>query len=129
MTQKEERLMGLFSTGTIIAQVIDRNYNSVELVAALMLRELITLDNFFQLKPRFTETEWDVIMAELIEFYYDNDTVAAQSIAWAFRDLIQNDRAITFKFTEEGIVLHPDYEPDSSIKLQDALWEEMIAFD
>jgi hypothetical protein len=121
--------MGLFSIGTTIAQVINRTYNNTEFVAAMMLRELISLDNFFQLKPRFTDNEWDMIMFELVRFYYDNEAVAAQSIAWAFRDLIQNNRAITFKFTEEGIILHPDYEPDNNIKLQEALWEEIIAFD
>ncbi len=121
--------MGLFSIGITIAKVIDRNYTDHEFTAAVMMRELITLENFFQLKPRFTDNEWELIMVELLNFYYTYENIGAQSIAWALRDLIQNARAITFKFTEDGIVLHPDYEPDSVIKFQDALWEEIIAFD
>jgi hypothetical protein len=121
--------MGLFSIGITIAKVIDRNYTDHEFTAAVMMRELITLENFFQLKPRFTDNEWELIMVELLDFYYTYENIGAQSIAWALRDLIQNARAITFKFTEDGIVLHPDYEPDSVIKFQDALWEEIIAFD
>jgi hypothetical protein len=121
--------MGLFSTGTVIAQFIDRNYADHEFTAGVMLRELITLENFFQLKPRFTDNEWELIMAEMLDFYYKYENIGAQSIAWALRDLIQNARAIKFEFTEDGIVLHPDYEPDSVIKFQDALWEEIIAFD
>lgn len=129
MTRKVEKLMGLFSSGTAIAEHINRNYNDAEFTSGVMLRELITLDNFFQLKPRFTENEWELLMSECLDFYYKYENIGAQSIAWALRDLIQNSRAITFKFTEDGIILHPDYEPDSSIKFQDALWEEIIAFD
>jgi hypothetical protein len=121
--------MGLYSIGTIIAQVIDRNYTDHEFTAGVMMRELITLENFIQLKPRFTDNEWELIMGELLDFYYHYENIGAQSIAWALRDLIQPNRPITFKFTDEGIVLYPDYDPDSSIKFQDALWEEIIAFD
>jgi hypothetical protein len=121
--------MGLFSTGTAIAQVIDRNYTDHEFTAAVIVRELIALENFVQLKPRFTENEWELIMGELLDFYYNYENIGAQSIAWALRDLIQNPRAITFKFTDEGILLHPDYDADSTIKFQDAIWEEIIAFD
>jgi len=121
--------MGLFSIGVTIAKVIDRNYTDHEFTVAVMMRELITLENFFQLKPRFTDNEWELIMAELLDFYYKYENIGAQSIAWALRDLMQNQRAITFKFTDKGILLHPDHEPDSSITFQDAIWEEIISFD
>lgn len=121
--------MGLFSTGTTIATVINRNYTDSEFTAAVMLREFVMLDNFVQIKPRFTEEEWEVLMQDLLSFYYDHENIAAQSIAWALRDLISNESAVTFIFTDNGILLHPDYDPDSKISLTDALWETIITFD
>ena len=121
--------MGLFSSGTIIANTIDKNYDNTEFIAAVMLRELFALEDFPKLQKRFTDTEWEMLISEMIDFYYSNEKIAAQSIGWAARDLIDNERAVTFNFTESGVMIQPDYEPDSAIKFQDALWEEIIAFD
>ena len=121
--------MGLYSTGTAIAGAINRNYKDFEFTAAVILRELIVRDDFIQIKPRFTDDEWEMIMQVLVTFYYDHENIAAQTVAWALRDLISNDAAITFVFAEDDIMLHPDYDPDNTISLSDALWETIIAFD
>lgn len=121
--------MGLFSTGTAIAGVINRNYKDFEFTAGVILRELNAQEDFLQLKPRFTDDEWELIMQVLITFYYDHENIAAQTVAWALRDLISNEAAVTFTFTEDNIMLHPDYDPDNTIGLADALWETIISFD
>lgn len=121
--------MGLFSTGTIIAKAINKNYTDIEFTAGVMLREFIVLDNFAQIEPRFTGEEWNLLTEEMLSFYYDHANITAQTVAWALRDLMSDEAAITFVFTENAITLHPDYDPDSTISLSDALWETIIAFD
>lgn len=128
MRQKETKQMGLYKIGTIIANSINKNYKDNEFTAGVMIRELLALDNFDKLKYRFKDDEWEMILDELIDLYY-NSTLAAQTIIWALRDLIDNNRAITFKFTEDGIVLHHDYEPDDTISLRSAIYEEAAIMD
>lgn len=115
--------MGLYSIGTIIANNINKTYKDKEFTSGVMMRELLALNNFDKLKHRFTDDEWDMIVDELLELYY-NSTLAAQTIVWALRDLIAHERAITFQFTEDGILLHHDYEPDDTIDLRSAIYEE-----
>jgi hypothetical protein len=120
--------MGMYKIGNIIANNINKNYKDNEFTAGVMVRELLALDKFAQLKYRFKDEEWDMILNELLDLYYDS-TLAAQTIVWALRNLIDNNRAITFKFTEDGILLHHDYEPDDTISLRSAIYEEAAIMD
>lgn len=116
--------MGLFNNARIITEKIDKNWADREFAAAVMYREFTANDRtIYQIKNIFGTEAADDIMDILLEIYYDVSRAAAQTVAWAFMDLLNEDNAYTWKYDtdKEAWVLHPDYEPDDYITLRDAV--------
>jgi hypothetical protein len=116
--------MSIYKNASIISDKINKTYADREFAAAVMYREFkANHQTVYQMTNIFGSEGVDSVMDILLDIYYDISRAAAQSIAWAFMDLLNEDNAYTWQYdTEiEDWIIYPDYQPDDFILLRDAV--------
>jgi hypothetical protein len=106
-----------------VATQLETTYSDRELASVAILRELKAVEGLREkAEAIFTADGFDSVLDDIIHTYYDLSRVAAQSLAWAFMELLDDDNAYTFVVDENGYwKVHLDYEPDDAISIRQAI--------
>ena len=106
-----------------VAAQLETTYSDRELALVAILRELKAAEGLREkAEAIFTVDGFDSVLDDIIQVYYDLPRVSAQSLAWALMELLEDDNGYTFTVDENGYWrVHPDYEPDDSIYIHQAI--------